>query len=146
MLDNILKFFNEACQKLYITIPVILAFISSFSGTIIYKFSKLITNARILTSTTTSVVQTNKKLLKQIKHVRKQQSKFQTEVCKTLKAISTGCLPHKREEIKLALEKVESLIENDDLIDADFEEILSEENSIKTRKIKVKKIVDTVKK
>lgn len=140
MMENIINFFNEAWQKLYITIPVILAFISSFGGTIVYKFAKLITKANTFDTTSRLLVQKNTNSRKQLKKLRKQQAVFQREVCKVLRLMSNACLPHKRNEIKEAIAKVSLLIESDEDIDADFtEEVVEASSNKKTRKIKVKK-------
>lgn len=140
MLEDITQFLNDALEKLYITIPVILTFISSFGGTLIYKFGKLISDAKNFANTTNSVVQSNKKASKQLKQIRKQQALFQKQVCNTLKLISKACLPHKRAEVIDSINKVEELIESDDVIDADFvEKVIEEVSNQKTHKIKVKK-------
>lgn len=139
-IDDILQWMNDTWQKLYISIPTILAFISAFGGTIIYKFAQLITNARAFYTTAKLLMQSNKKISKQLRLARRQQARFQKQVCETLKMMSKACLPNKRAEIISSIEKAELLIESDDVIDADYvEEKVEEVPNKKMRKIKVKK-------
>lgn len=140
MLNDIIEFLNDAWQKLYISIPTILAFISAFGSTIIYKFSQLITNAKAFNTTAQLLVSSNKKSSKQLRLARKQQARFQREICKTLRLMSKACLPNRRAEIVSSIEKAELLIETDDTIEADYvESEVQEPVSKKTRRIKVKK-------